>query len=126
MNQSPGGTIVDRDNLLENLGGDRELLLEVLGIFASEARKLFSAVRDAAKCNNAASLEHSAHSLKGSMSIFGARAIVEVSQKLELMGRNHDLANADDCCSLLELELARLGIELAQIERDIRAEDLVF
>jgi two-component system, sensor histidine kinase and response regulator len=126
MNQSPGGTIVDRDNLLENLGGDRELLLEVLGIFASEARKLFSAVRDAAKCNNAASLEHSAHSLKGSMSIFGARAIVEVSQKLELMGRNHDLANADDCCSLLELELARLGIELAQIERDIRAEDIVF
>jgi HPt (histidine-containing phosphotransfer) domain-containing protein len=92
-------------------------------IFASETRKMFSAVRDAAKCNNAASLEHSAHSLKGSMSIFGARAIVEVSQKLELMGRNHDLSNTDDCYSLLELELARLGSELAQLERDIRAEN---
>jgi two-component system sensor histidine kinase/response regulator len=125
MNQSSGEAIVDRDNLLENLGGDRELLLEVLGIFAIEARNMFSAVRDAAKCNDAASLEHSAHSLKGSVSIFGARTIVEVSQKLELMGRNHDLANADDCCSLLELELARLGSELAQLERDIRAENLV-
>jgi hypothetical protein len=33
MNQSSGEAIVDRDNLLENLGGDRELLLEVLGNF---------------------------------------------------------------------------------------------
>lgn len=125
MNQSSGEAIVDRDNLLQNLGGDRELLLEVLGIFASEVRNMFSAVRDAAKCKDAAALEHSAHSLKGSVSIFGARTIVEVSQKLELMGRNHNLENTDECCGLLEVELARLGSELAQLERDIRAEDLV-
>jgi two-component system sensor histidine kinase/response regulator len=125
MNQSSGETIVDREKLLENLGGDRELLLELLDIFASEARTMFSRVHEAAKCNDAAALEHSAHSLKGSVSIFGARTIVDVSQKLELMGRNQDLANADDCCSFLDLELARLESELAQLERDIRAENLV-
>jgi hypothetical protein len=36
MNQSSGETIVDRENLLESLGGNRELLLEVLGVFASK------------------------------------------------------------------------------------------
>jgi hypothetical protein len=34
MYQSSGETIVDGNNLLENLSSDRERLLEVLGIFA--------------------------------------------------------------------------------------------
>jgi hypothetical protein len=36
MNRASGETIVDRENLLESLGGNRELLLEVLGVFASK------------------------------------------------------------------------------------------
>jgi hypothetical protein len=42
MNRASGETIVDQENLLESLGGNRELLLEVLGVFASETRTMFS------------------------------------------------------------------------------------
>ena len=121
-NQSCSEAVVDRKKLLENLGGDLELLLEIVNIFTTETGPMLTAVREATKCHDAAALEHSAHALKGSVGVFGARAAAEVSQKLELMGRNHDLANAEDACTLLNYELARLGTELADLERDLRAE----
>jgi two-component system sensor histidine kinase/response regulator len=121
-NQSSSEAVVDRKKLMENLGGDLELVLEIVSIFTTETGPMLTAVREAAKRHDATALEHSAHALKGSVGVFGARAAAEVSQKLELMGRNHDLANAEDTCGLLDSELARLGTELAALEKDLRAE----
>ena len=121
-NRASGRSAVDKSVLLGNLGGDHELLLEIFGIFAKQNGPMLAAVRDAAKRKDAAALEHSAHALKGTVGVFGARAAVEASQKLELMGRNRDLTNAEDVCGLLDSELARLGAELAELEQSLRAE----
>jgi two-component system, sensor histidine kinase and response regulator len=120
--QSLGNAVVDREKLLENLGGDHELLLELLSIFTAETGPLLAAVQEATRGNDVAALEHAAHALKGSVGVFGAQAAADASQTLELMGRNHDLANAEDAYTLLSSEMARLGTELAALEKDLRAE----
>ena len=47
-------------------------------------------------------LERAAHTLKGIMGTFGANAAREAALRLETMGRNDDLVQADGVCTALE------------------------
>jgi HPt (histidine-containing phosphotransfer) domain-containing protein len=85
---------IDESVLLNSLGGDEELLVELINAFLAESEGLLERVTDAVARRDAARLERAAHNLKGTVNIFGLPPITEAAQALESMGRERDLQDA--------------------------------
>jgi CheY-like chemotaxis protein len=97
---------------LEQVGGDAELLVELIGLFSEDSERLLTEVRRAVACCESKGIERAAHTLKGTASNFGAHLVVATAQRLEQMGRTSDLASADAVCADLEAALERLNVAL--------------
>jgi two-component system, sensor histidine kinase and response regulator len=100
--------VLDLSALLGQLEGDRELLREMVDLFLEDSPELLSRIRDAVRRGDAADLERAAHTLKGSVSNFRARAAAHAALRLEMIGRSGDLAEAEAALADLEQELERL------------------
>ncbi|MEJ7604840.1 MAG: Hpt domain-containing protein [Bryobacteraceae bacterium] len=103
---------VDREVLLDRVGGDEELLREITKIFLDEYPALVEDIKAAVKDGDAIQLEHAAHSLKGSVSNFGAREATEAAFELECMGRNGKLTSAQFAVATLEYQFQLLRPQL--------------
>ena len=99
---------LDRDALLDRVGGDEDLFREIAGIFFEEYPVLMAEIRVAVAQQDRASLERAAHSLKGCVANFGARAATELARDLELSGRRGELLSLGPLVSRLDQELASL------------------
>ena len=109
----PPAAVFDQQAALARVEGDRELLQEVAGLFCEETPELLSAMRESIAHSDSKALEQAAHSLKGTVSSFGAQAAREAACKLEVVGRDGDLARAELAYAELEREIARLIHALA-------------
>src|SRR5688572_8557274 len=91
---TPDASMIDVDAVLERVGGDDELLREIIDIFLEEYPGLVADIVSSLQNRDGHALERSAHTLKGSVSNFGARAAARAAHDLELMGRhcNFDVA----------------------------------
>ena len=74
-----GAPIHDRAAALEGLDGDEELLQDLAAVFLEDSPRLMAAVRQAVAEGDPGRLERAAHSLKGSVANFGARAASEAA-----------------------------------------------
>lgn len=106
---------LDREALLDRVGGDFELLQEVAALFLDEYPALVNHIRDAITSGDAVALEHSAHSLKGSISNFGAKPAHEAAFQLELAGKTGDLSRAPERLARLESSLDHLRTALVSL-----------
>ncbi|MDX2152612.1 MAG: response regulator [Bryobacteraceae bacterium] len=104
---------VDKQLALERVGGDEELFREVARLFLDEYPQLLERVRRALATGDARELEHSAHSLKGSVANFGAKQVVESAFALERLGRSGSTEGAGSLLATLEQSLTVLRGELA-------------
>ncbi len=111
----PDGEAWDSSDALECVGGDRQLLAEICQVFAAQCPRWRADLRDAIARGDAARLCRTAHSLKGAVGNFRARAAFDQAQRLEAMGRDGDLTSAADVCARLETELDRLLPALAAL-----------
>jgi CheY-like chemotaxis protein len=102
------GQVLDRTALLQCMGGDSNLLVELVKIFLEESPKLLAAIQEAAARDDAQALERAAHSLKGTLSTFAAPAATAAALRLETIGCAGDLAPAGEACAALEKEMGRL------------------
>lgn len=93
---------------LERIGGDSDLLEEVAKLFLESAPELLADIHQAVLGRNAQALQHAAHTLKGSVGNFGAKAVFEAAFRLEKMGRTGELTGVDDAFAVLEAEMERL------------------
>ncbi|MFO0985577.1 MAG: Hpt domain-containing protein [Planctomycetota bacterium] len=100
--------IIDEAEVLARVDGDRELLGEMAELFLTDCQGLLAKVREAVEHQDRALLQRAAHTLKGSVGNFAAKAAYEAARKMELMGRNGELAGAEQAYASLEQELARL------------------
>jgi two-component system, sensor histidine kinase and response regulator len=99
------GGHVDFERLKEFVGGDAELLAEVVQIFLDDAPvNLESAARGISDANSGA-VETSAHRLKGSLSTMGAEAAAETADLLETLARGGALDGAAELFDRLRLEV---------------------
>jgi CheY-like chemotaxis protein/HPt (histidine-containing phosphotransfer) domain-containing protein len=103
---------------LERVGGDVRLLREVILLFLDECPRWLSDIRAAVAGRDAVRVHQLAHSLKGSLSTFGARAAFASAQRLEALGRSGDLTAAEPVCAALADALARLESVLAGFARE--------
>ncbi|MCC6642511.1 MAG: Hpt domain-containing protein [Deltaproteobacteria bacterium] len=106
------GVAFDREAMLAELDGDEDLLAELVDTMKAEAPKLLHEVRVAADAADAALVARAAHTLKGAVSNFGARAAADAALRLEKMGRTADLTDLAAALATLEAEMAVLVREL--------------
>jgi HPt (histidine-containing phosphotransfer) domain-containing protein len=102
----------DRAAMLAELDGDEELVTELINTMRVEAPKLVHEVRVAVAAADAALVTRAAHTLKGAVSNFGARAAADAALRLEQMGRAGDLSHASPALATLEMEMSALMREL--------------
>ena len=106
--RNPTSNPLDRDAILDRVGGDESLLKEITDIFLSEYPSLLAEIREAIQRSDPASLERSAHTLKGSVSNFGADDATQAAYQLEILGRKRRLDQAPEALRALELHFAAL------------------
>jgi two-component system, sensor histidine kinase and response regulator len=101
-----------RNEVLERIGGDQQLLQDLCQIFLEESPKLMAKLRQAIASGDCDGVMRAAHSLKGESSYLGAVGTSQAARQLEDMGRNRDLSHADGTLAELEREIASLHDEL--------------
>jgi HPt (histidine-containing phosphotransfer) domain-containing protein len=92
--------------------GDSEFLVEILNLFLETCPALLSAVEDAISRNDAQAIRRAAHTLKGSVSNFGAPKVVECALELEMIGLDGNLARVGFVWRALQDLVAELLLEM--------------
>jgi HPt (histidine-containing phosphotransfer) domain-containing protein len=105
--------IFDRDAVVNRVGGDMELLRELVGLFADDCPHQVAAVREALERQDLRAIERSAHTIKGVVSNFAARAAFDAAQRVESLGRKGELLQAREAFHVLLHELERLNAALS-------------
>ncbi len=113
--RAEASAVLDVDEAVGRLGGDRELFVELAATFLGQLPTWVSAIRGAVARGDAKQLSAAAHPLKGSLGTFAAKPAAEAAARLEAMGRAGDLSNAPVALDCLERELARLTPALSEL-----------
>lgn len=79
-------------------------------------------IADAIEKSDAYSLKETAHSIKGSLGSLGAKPAFEIAAKLESMGREGKLDNAEAAYQTMETEMQRLIVVLNKLKGFVPAE----
>ena len=111
----PDEAVIDKARVLDRLGGDDELLRDVVALFIEECPNQLANVSKAVELGDSGALERDAHTLKGSLSIFGAAQAVDAANRLEEMGRDGNLADASEVFVNLSAEVERLMADLSAL-----------
>ena len=97
--------MINFNSVLENFGGDEELLLNTIDLSLKLIPQHVEKIRRSISEKDAKGLEISAHTLKGSLSIYLYSPITNIAFTLEKMGRGNTFDNASENLSNLENEL---------------------
>ncbi|MBX9603829.1 MAG: PAS domain S-box protein [Bryobacteraceae bacterium] len=103
---------LDRDVALARVGGDEELLREIGQLFLMEYPQLLAQMEQAIRAGDAPRLERVAHSLKGSVSNFGAVHATEAALALEELGRSAQWDQVDSALLALRSRLESLRTQI--------------
>lgn len=104
--------VFNRDLALERVGGDEELLDEIVCLYLGEYPALLEQIQSAVNTGDAKELYRSAHTLKGSLGALGAEAAQKQAMELEMSGRYAKLADTSTMLADLEHLLQQLRNEL--------------
>ena len=96
-----GQKIVNWQHAFETVGGDQELLKDLVGVFLSEQSSMLTKVAAAIESGDSAQLRLSAHSLKGAAGHLGAVDVARIASELEVAGENRQ-ADSDNAGPLLK------------------------
>ena len=82
------GPLLEYENSLARLSGDKELFDEFVEIFFNDSPDMLSRLSKAVEQDQAADLAQAAHAIKGLTSNFGAKPFCELALEFELAGKN--------------------------------------
>jgi two-component system, sensor histidine kinase and response regulator len=105
---------LDLPALMDRLGGDRELLLELIGLYLEDEQGLIDQITEAVKNGQPDVLRRAAHTLKGSVGNFCAAPAHGVAAALEAAGR---AGTMDGTPALLD----RLVVEFDRVRTALKA-----
>jgi len=106
---------VDLDGALEAVGGDRELLREVVELFLEQDYpRHMEDLREGLARQDARAVKRAAHGIQGTVDGLGGRAARDAALCLEAMGRVNDLSDAQRAVEELEAEMERFAAFFAR------------
>jgi HPt (histidine-containing phosphotransfer) domain-containing protein len=110
----------DITKTLDSLGGDKELLREVVEILLAEAPQQMARLRRAIAEGDATSIERMAHGLKGELGYLGISELSQGAGQLEGLGRRCELQKATEVFADFETQISAILNKL----RDVIGMDL--
>ena len=111
----PSEAVFDRSAALSYVDGDIGLLREMAELFLADYPQQMAKIQAAIANGDSQALMRGAHSLKGVVATFAAKATSEAALRLEMMGENGDLLAAREVYAVLEAEISRLAPVLARL-----------
>jgi CheY-like chemotaxis protein/HPt (histidine-containing phosphotransfer) domain-containing protein len=110
---SAGPPVLDFAAALDRVDGDRELLENLMGMFAGECSRDIAEIRKSLEARDMGQLERLAHTLKGASASLAAGRVADAAFALEKQARTGEVGNAE---KLLEILLAEINRLLPEIE----------
>jgi len=111
--------LLNKEEALNRVDGDRELLSELITTFLNEYPKTLQALQTAVNAGDAKAVELHAHSIKGAMRNFGNSKPIEVAFELEKIGRSADLTRAAELFESVKSEVAKFAGALRNWQIDL-------
>jgi two-component system, sensor histidine kinase and response regulator len=108
QNTSNGFPILSADEFEEQVGGDRELMVEIIDLFLEERKQQVLEMRAAVKVSDWESLSKLAHTIKGSLGSLHAPRARYRAQELEIAARDEKGDMACQWFAALERDLEEL------------------
>jgi PAS domain S-box-containing protein len=105
---------IDMASALERAGGSVELLKELGALFLTELPLLMTTLREAIAAGDPNATERAAHKLKGCVGNFSAHPAWDAALKLEVLGRERCLSEAEPALAKLESEITRLKLAMTE------------
>ena len=105
--------LMDRTLALERMGGDAELLKDVLRLFTEHAPRWLEEAQLALHADDGKTLKRLAHTVKNAADNLGARSIVNLAQSLEEQAEKSDLTSLDELLTTISEEVERLLLEIS-------------
>ncbi|MGA2984770.1 MAG: response regulator [Terriglobia bacterium] len=99
---------IDTVSALACVGGNAELLKEMVALFLKDLPEMLTKLREAVTAGDATAIERAAHKLKGCVGNFAAQPAFEAALKLEALGRDGSLSETERAYGELETEVKRL------------------
>ena len=109
-------TIIDVECLREQFDGDKELLDEVVAIFAEDCPDRLQEASRAIAAKDSEALRRAAHSLKGAAGTLAAVEVKDLAGRIEELSKTNDFETSAQLISLLEKKVQRLFAALESIE----------
>jgi two-component system, sensor histidine kinase and response regulator len=109
---------IDVAALMDRLAGDRDLLLELIGLYLEDEQSLIDQVAAAIAAGDSARLARASHTLKGSVGNFCAPNAHAAAQALETAGREGRVTDAGTLFSRLVAELDKVRAALRALAED--------
>ncbi len=100
--------IFDREEALKQCLESTELLGQLVQVFMKNADQMMAEIAGAIERQDPKALHRSAHTFKGAVGNLAAKNAYETALRLEQMGRNNNLAGAEDAFEELRQELSQL------------------
>ncbi len=100
--------VFDKQELLDELDGDREFLEESLDMLDSDVPVLLKQICEALERGDADAVTVSAHTLKSMVGNFCAPPAFNAAVDVETIGRSGDLTECSARFDTLEMEVSRL------------------
>ncbi|MBC7502704.1 MAG: Hpt domain-containing protein [Herminiimonas sp.] len=99
--------------LLDTVGGDREVFLELAEIFVRESTECLAHLTSAAQAGNIVQMGYQSHSLKGTVGPLGANTLTAMLFAIE-----EECSRKECVCD--KQRLARILTELQQVNREMQ------
>jgi CheY-like chemotaxis protein/HPt (histidine-containing phosphotransfer) domain-containing protein len=101
--------VLNVSKALEQVGGDRELLNEVLNIFVDNAPGELQRLREGVQEKDAGRVKQVAHTLKGAAANIIAEGVRKTAEEIERRATGNDFASMNEKVVTLEEELSKLA-----------------
>ena len=97
---------MSREEVLERLGGDEELLTEVIRLFLEDCPVQLGALKEALDARNPVLIRSTAHALKGAAGSLAAAGLFDRARVIEQLGADGDVEAAQAAWGHLSQEAA--------------------
>jgi CheY-like chemotaxis protein len=108
---------INRSELMDRLGGDTDLLADVIRLFLEDCPKRLAAIKAAVDQRNPELIRTAAHALKGAAGVISAAALFEAAQTLERIGGEKRVEAAPAVWRVLSSEAANLMDTLRRMQK---------
>jgi signal transduction histidine kinase/CheY-like chemotaxis protein len=116
--EAPPASTWSPQTMLDRLGGDDALALQLANLFLTECPKMMIAIREAVAFGSADAIRRAAHAFKGSVGNFTDGPPMTTAFELEIIGREERLRDAPAVLTRLELDVESFVGHLQQFAQE--------